>query len=115
MMEADPPAWNESQAQARQKLVSLCRAMLAGEVSFFEGAIQVCALPPIGASESDPDLMAFVAIRSETDHLPPIHSQHLWSVEAIQRLQPEFAKTEYWAKTFAPKACERLIRRFAES
>jgi len=114
-MEADSPEWNESQAVARQKLVCLCREMLAGELSFFEGSIQVCALTPIGVSESDPDLMAFIAIRSETDHLPPVHSQHLWSVEAIQRLQPEFAKTESWAKSFATKACESLIRRFAES
>lgn len=114
-MIADHPARNESEAEARQKLVALCQAMLAGEMSFFEGAVLICPLRHnIGVSEDDSDLMAFVAIGSETDHLPPKHIQHRWSSEALRRLQSEFNKTEVWAKPFASKACENLIKRFAK-
>ena len=114
-MTRDRLARNESEAKARQELVALCGAMLSGELSYFEGAIQACSLRfVIGVSEDDPDLMAFVSVSSETDHLPPKHIQHRWSPEALHRLQAEFEKTELWAKPFASKACENLIKRFAE-
>src|SRR5512139_3810383 len=114
-MNADTPALNESEEVARQNLVALCRAMLVGELSFFEGAIQVCSLrSSIRVSENDPDLMAFVVIESETDHLPPFQTRQLWSAPALQRLQPEFEKTETWAKSFAVEACKNLIERFAK-
>ena len=114
-MNLDTPALNESEEAARRNLVALCRAMLAGELSFFEGAIQVCSLrSSIRVSESDPDITAFVAIESETDSLPTFKAQQLWSADALQRLQPEFEKTETWAKSFASQACNNLIERFAE-
>ena len=115
VMKTDTPALNESEEVARQNLVALCRAMLAGELSFFEGAIQVCALSSsIRVSENDPDIMAFVVIESETDHLPPLKTQPLWSTNALQRLQPELKETEAWAKSFASEACKNLIERFAK-
>mgnify|MGYP003346502157 CR=1 FL=1 len=113
-MTIDSPALNESQAQARKSLVLLCRQMLSGELSFFEGAIQVCALRfCVGVSEFDPDLLAFVGVASETDHLPPRQVQHHWSSAALQRLHPEFEQTEVWAKGFASQACQNIIERFS--
>jgi len=114
-MNTDTPSLNESEEIARQNLVALCRAMLAGKLSFFEGAIEVCSLrSSIRVSENDLDIMAFVAIASETDHLPPLKAQPLWSSDALQRLQPEFEKTETWAKSFANESCKNLIERFAK-
>lgn len=114
-MKTDTPSLNESEEIAHQSLVALCRAMLAGELSFFEGAIEVCSLrSSIRVSENDQDIMAFVAIESETDHLPPIKAQPFWSTEALHRLQPEFEKTETWAKSFAIESCKNLIERFAK-
>jgi len=111
----DHPSHSDFVAKERQKLVALCRAMLSGEVSFFEGAVQVCSLSGnIDAPEGDSDLEAFTLIQSETDHLPMKDIQHRWSPETISRLQPEFEKTEVWAKPFASKACENLIKRFTE-
>jgi Protein of unknown function (DUF2489) len=113
-MTIDPPALNESQAQARVSLALLCHQMLNGELSFFEGAIQVCALrSSVGLPEFDTDLLAFVAIASETDHLPPSHIQHRWSNAALDRLQPEFERTETWARGFASQACQNIVERFS--
>jgi hypothetical protein len=114
VMSSDAPPLNESQAQARERLVLLCRHMLSGELSFLEGSIQLCALrSSVGVPEFDPDLAAFVAIASATDHLPPRRVQHLWSAAALQRLQPELARWEIWAKGVADQACRHLIARFS--
>jgi hypothetical protein len=113
-MTMDSPALNEFQAQARERLVLLCRQMLIGELSFFEGAIEVCSLrSSVGVPHTDPDLLAFVAIESETDHLPPHHVQNQWASAALLRLQADFEQTETWAKEFASQACQNLIKRFS--
>lgn len=110
----DRPPLNEHEAQARQTLVALATAMLSTEVSFFEGAVQVLRLKQAigGIADRDPDFDVFVAIESETDHLPLHAQQHLWDPEALAKLAPEFAKTEIWATSFAPTACHSLISRF---
>ena len=114
-MNTDTVSLSVSEEQARQDLVILCRAMLAGEMSFIEGAIKVCSfLASVQASENDPDFTAFVVIRSETDHLPPLHSQPHWSTYVLKRMQPEFEETEIWAKSFAVEACTNLIERYAK-
>jgi hypothetical protein len=111
----DHPSHSEFVAKERQNLVALCRAMLSGEMSVFEGAVQVCSLRHnIEVPEDDADLEAFVLIQSETDHLPLKDIQHRWSAEALERIQPELEKTEVWAKPFASVACENLIKRFGE-
>ncbi|MBS0370948.1 MAG: DUF2489 domain-containing protein [Proteobacteria bacterium] len=103
----------EEKLEARREVVSLCNAMLAGDLSFFEGAIRICSLRGhLGVPDDDSDITAFVAIESETDHLPMARTQHLWSSGAVHRLQPEFQRTEEWAKGFAPNACRNLIERF---
>jgi hypothetical protein len=111
----ESPALNDTQASARAKLVVLCHQMLAGELSFFEGAIQVCALrSALQVSDSDSDILSFIAIGSETDHLPPKHVQPHCSSSMLERLQPEFDKAELWANSFAVQACRNLIERFAD-
>jgi hypothetical protein len=113
-MTIDSPALNASQAQARASLALLCHQMLNGDRSFFEGAIEVCALRSmVGVPEFDPDLLAFAAIASETVHLPPPHAQHRWSSAALEQLQPEFERTEVWARGFASQACHNIIERFS--
>lgn len=114
---SDRQAMNEVEALARRSLVSLAQAMLDGNLSFFEGAAQVLALKNQigGIEDTDPDFNAFVAIASETDHLPLKKVHSLWSPEALKRLEPEFSQTEEWASSFAPFACKNLIARFKNS
>jgi hypothetical protein len=114
-MMTDRPTLNESETQAREALVRLAAAMLDGRLSFFEGAVEVPRLKSAvgGVPDFDPHFDAFVVIASESDHLPRKAQQHLWSIEAIAELQPDFERTERWAATFAPSACRGLIERFA--
>ena len=107
-------AMNPHEVAARNQLVQIVQAMLNNQKSFFEGARVVFELrSQIGeVLESDPDFNAFVAIYSETDHLPYEAQRHLWSPDALAKLESEFEKTEQWAASFAPDACKNLLKRF---
>lgn len=113
----DRPAINETELSAREKLVTLAKEMIDGELSYFEGAQKVLALKKSigGVTDKDPDFNAFVAISSETDHLPLKAQRHLWSPLTLAALEEEFEKTEQWASEFAHKACHNLIGRFSET
>lgn len=105
---------NESKTTGPQVLVSLAQSMLEGKLSFFEGAVKILAIKNMmdEIEEKDPDFDAFVIIRSETDHLP-LHAQHQqWAPKVLNHLEPEFQRTEEWARSFAPQACKNLIIRF---
>ena len=108
---------NVDERNARLKLVAFAEAMIKNELSFFEGASKVLSLKDDigGISDRDHDFDAFVTITSETDHLPLEQQKHLWSKSALAKLEPEFNKTEEWAKTFAPEACKNIIARFGNS
>ena len=105
---------NPHEVAARNQLVQIVQAMLKNQRSFFGGAKIVFELRSQigGGSESDPDFNAFVAIHSETDHLPYEAQRHLWSPDALAKLESEYEKTELWAASFATEACENLLKRF---
>jgi hypothetical protein len=105
---------NQYELDARQKVVNLAQAMLDGNVSFFEGAVQIVNLKNKinGIKVQDVDFDVFVLIVSETDHLPLKAQQKFWSTEDLFNLKDEFLKTEEWARSFALSACKNLIERF---
>lgn len=105
---------HEYEAAARKRLIEVVQAMLSKKTSFFEGAKVVFELRShiSGAVEFDPDFNAFVSIYSETEHLPHKEQRHLWGPDALAGLESEFEKTEMWASSFAPEACENLLKRF---
>jgi hypothetical protein len=107
---------NPHEIAARNQLVQVVQAMLNRQKTFFEGAKVVFELRSQigGVSESDPDFNAFVAIYSETDHLPYEAQRHLWSPDALAKLESEYEKTELWAASFAQEACENLLSRFCD-
>ncbi len=112
----DRPALNDQEAEAMDALVTLAAAMLAGHISYFEGAVQVLRLKPAvgGVANRDVDFDAFVVIESESDHLPLKAQQHLWNPEVLAKLRPELETTEEWAGSFAPAALISLIKRFGD-
>jgi hypothetical protein len=114
MIMSERQAMNEFEVAARRKLLEVAQAMIDQKMSFFEGAGNIFVLRHQigGVSDVDPDFNAFVAIYSETDHLPYENQRDLWSPEALDKLEPEFKRTEEWAASFAPSACRNLIDRF---
>ena len=112
----DTPAHTQDEIEARRELVALARAMLSGELPYLEGADRVYTLRGRLSSslDADEDLQAFMVISSETDHLPLQAQRHLWSPRALASLEPDIARVQVWAETFAPQACKSLIARFGD-
>ncbi|MBT9446745.1 MAG: DUF2489 domain-containing protein [Hyphomonadaceae bacterium] len=98
---------------SRQRLAEAVSRMLAGTLTFIEGARQISALRFDAELADDPDVLAFVGIDSETDDLPVTDEiRELWEPSALERLQPRIDQAEAWARKIGTTCCENLILRF---
>jgi hypothetical protein len=99
---------------ARQQAIEAARAMLAGKLSFIEGARQISDLRWfVDLPEFDPDVICFVVIYSETDTLPFGDVRQRWQPAALEKLRPEIERSEHWARETGWAACQSLIARFS--
>lgn len=99
--------------QSRGKIAEAATAMLEGKMSFIEGARRICGLRfKAELSNSDPDIVPFVAIDSETDALPLGDVRQLWAPDALAKLQPEIDKAESWARSVGHSPSQNLAARF---
>jgi hypothetical protein len=102
--------------KARREIVDAAGRMLAGSLSYVEGARLVVRLHwDAEIDQFDPDILPFVGIDSETDALPLGTFRMGWSPEALGKLQPEIDRAEEWAPKYARAHCEALVRRFGSS
>ena len=106
-----------SDVEARRELISLAQAMLDGELSYLEGTAKILRVLKMlsDIEEPDRDMDVFILISSETDHLPFENDRHLWSKEALNKLEPVLKRTEDWAKSVARDACKNLVQRYGRS
>jgi hypothetical protein len=102
---------NDDVAEARQIIVAAARAMLAGQLSFIEGSRVIHSKIFIGRLETDPDVLVFIGIFSETDALPLGEERINWANDALERLQRDIDRLEEWVRSLATASCENLIRR----
>jgi hypothetical protein len=101
---------------ARQMIVAAARGMLAGTLSFVEGAREINRLRSYAKlPDLDPDILPFIVIDSETDALPVGEVRKLWSPEALAKIQPEIDRREAWAAEDGRADCQRLISRFSSA
>jgi hypothetical protein len=101
-------------ASVRKSICDIANEMLDGRTPFLEGSIRLSSLLAEAEIDlHDEDVMAFTLISSETDNLPLGSAREHWSVEALERLQPDFDKATEWAKEVGSSACQSLIRRFS--
>jgi hypothetical protein len=99
---------------ARLTIFETVQDMLAGRLSYIEGARKICpARFSWGFDEWDADLRCFIGIDSETDALPFGEMRAHWQAAALEALQPEIEKKEAWARQFAEPHCRNLIERFS--
>ncbi len=97
----------------RGKIVAVCEAVLREEIGIIVGSRKLTGLGFELFDAHDEDFLAFVAIDSETDHLPVDIERQNWSVEALERKDKEIASYEANAKEDVFKICKKLIKRFA--
>jgi hypothetical protein len=108
-------SWNESEIlAARRAILEAARAMLAGTLSYIEGARKIVAA--WGGSkldEADTDFLPFVGIDSETEALPFGEMRTHWQAAALEALQPQISQSEAWAKKFGEPSCQNLVKRLS--
>lgn len=101
---------------ARRAIFETAQAVLSGHLSYLEAArLLMNALRTAGVNEDDVDLMPFLVIDSECDHLPIGKQREFWSAEALRGKAPELARSEEWAKRTAEEHVKNLLRRFDPS
>jgi hypothetical protein len=94
-------------------MVELATSILCGDLGVLEGsrrmlAFRFCA----GMDEFDQDLLTFVSIESQEDHLPIGDERQHWSPAVLAGIEAELAQAEEFHRSAARKACESLLRRF---
>ena len=102
----------------RGKIVAICEAILNEEIGVIAGSRILNRLEiellhsEVGQFDRDEDFIPFVAIDSETDHLPVDRERANWSDEALTRKDKQIADSEADYKESAFAACRKLIERF---
>src|SRR5262245_793466 len=98
--------------EARRAIGMTAGALLAGALSYIEGARKIVSLRFSAGLERDPDILPFVGIDSETDALPMGDFRYPWDPEALRELQPKIDRAEQSARELCREYCERLVKRF---
>jgi hypothetical protein len=108
-------SWNESEImKARRAIFDTVQDMLAGRLSYIEGARKIVAAGWVARlDERDPDLLHFQGIDSETEALPFGEMRAHWQPAALEALQPEIDRAEAWARQFGEPHCRNLVVRFS--
>lgn len=108
-------SWNESEIlAARRAIFAAARDMLAGELSYIEGARKIIAAKVTSRlDQRDVNLLPFVGIESDTEALPLGDMRVHWQASAIEALQPKIAEMEAWARELGEPHCRKLVERFS--
>ena len=97
-----------------EQAAAVAADMLSGSLSFLEGARLLSRLRTcLSLPADDPDFSLFVAVDSETDHLPLGSVREHWSTDALARLQPEIQIAESHARQSCTHAAQAIIERFS--
>ena len=91
--------------------MAICESVLAEEIGVIAGSRRLKRLGWQLYGAHDPDFITFVAVDSETDHLPVDSERANWSAEALARKDKEIAQAEKLYQEVVFLACRKLIER----
>ena len=101
-------------SSSQQRVVEVASAILHGELGIIEGSRLLCSLQSRATSlDHDPDFIPFVAIDSETDHLPVGDVRRHWAPDALVSKDIEIHATEDYYRASAFAGCQCLLHRFS--
>lgn len=100
----------------RSEVAHTARMIRDGKLNVVEGAWQLSALRyDVSQKDFDDDFMLFVAIASETDHLPVGEVRKQYSSNALRKADAEIAEAEKLCRAQVEVACEKLIARLSNA
>ena len=108
-------SWNESEIlAARRAIFGAAQDMLAGRLSYIEGARTIVAAKLASRLDQwDVDLLAFAGIDSDTEAFPFGEMRAHWQAAALEALQPRIIEMEAWARQVGELHCRNLVQRFS--
>ena len=95
-----------------RKIVAVARSILSGEIGIIVGARRLSGLGDKVGADRDPDFIFFVAIDSESDHLPIGEVRQRWNPDALRVKDAEVAEIEAFHRQEAFEICRRLIQKY---
>lgn len=99
---------------APARAVAVARQIVAGELGAIEGCRELSSMRWEFGAEMTELFLPFVAIDSETDHLPIGAVRELWQRDALARKDQEIHRFEQVQRTQTLEACLMLIRHLGE-
>ncbi len=97
----------------RKAAATTARAMLDGHLGFLEGARKLASLSDEArVGDGDQDFSTFIGIDSCTDAFPLGQVRDHWDPAALEKLAPEIAEAEAWAKEHGKASCLAILERF---
>ena len=100
----------------RSEVASTAQLVRDGKMNVVEGVRRLSALQhDVSQKDFDDDFMLFVAIASETDHLPVGEVRTQYSQDALRKADKEIEKAEKLYRPQVEEACEKLIARFGHA
>jgi hypothetical protein len=105
----------ELQRENRNRVVAIAEGILDGKIGIIEGSRILAGLRlKVSGDSFDPDFIDFVAIASETDHLPVGPVRKEWAPDSLAKKDVEMKDTEDFYRERTLAACKKLIQRFGE-
>lgn len=99
---------------ARKAVVDAALGLADGTVPFVEGVRQLAALRfEVSRLDHDPNFTLFVAIASESDHLPPHELRSQCAPAWVEQCDREAREIEVLHRQQVRAACARLVDRFS--
>ena len=99
----------------RGKIVAVCELLLKEKLGVIAGSRELVALGSELFDKHDEDFLPFVAIDSETDHLPAESVRPLCASAWLNRCDLELEEVERVHGSSIRAACERLVGRYGSS
>jgi hypothetical protein len=106
--------YNEEYMSAkRHEVVEKASSLIKRSIDFLAGVRDLKNLKyEVSDDDFDPDFMLFVAIDTETDHIPVGKLRDSCSVSWLEKCDNEIEKVKEFYHKQLVKACEKLISRF---
>jgi len=98
--------------ERRKEMVRVARHILDGSIGIVAGARKITRLRFPSRADKDNEILVFVGIDSESDHLPIGDVRQHWSADALKAKDAELQAYEARVRERAFRACQSLIARY---
>ena len=100
-------------AAARNELVNVAAAMIAGTMNLIEGVRRITSLRYAVENPDDEVFFPIIAVDSETDHFPIGTARAECAPEYLRRIDQEIEKYLADAKPAILSACQEIIQAYS--